>query len=121
MEAIAKLRREIDSVDRVIARLLNERIRLVLKVGEIKRTKGLEVHQPEREEEILREVAKISYEGAIGSTGMRRIFREVIEVSRLIERRHPTHDIFGDRCNWCCAEDKDLEKPCCGLPPSIGF
>ena len=47
MRSLDDLRDDIDRVDEVLVRLLNERARCVCEVGRLKKEQGIEVYQPE--------------------------------------------------------------------------
>ncbi len=50
---ISRVRRHIDQIDRQIVRLLARRQDLSLQIGRVKRVRGMPVHIPEREQELL--------------------------------------------------------------------
>jgi chorismate mutase-like protein len=81
------LRRDIDRVDEVLVRLLNERARCVCEVGRLKREQGIEVYQPDREKEVLAHVRGIAAEGPLGSEAVARLFERIIDEARRLERR----------------------------------
>jgi chorismate mutase-like protein len=81
------LRRDIDRVDEVLVRLLNERARCVCEVGRLKKEQGLEVYQPDREKEVLAHVRGIAAEGPLGSEAVARLFERIIDEARRLERR----------------------------------
>ena len=55
---LSDIRKQIDSIDDRILRLLNERADCVHEVGEIKRRGGLEIYAPEREEQVYRSLGE---------------------------------------------------------------
>ena len=81
------LRRDIDRVDEVLVRLLNERARCVCEVGRLKKEQGLEVYQPDREKEVLSHVRSIAAEGPLGPEAIARLFERIIDEARRLERR----------------------------------
>ena len=81
------LRRDIDRVDEVLVRLLNERARCVCEVGRLKKEQGLDVYQPEREKEVLAHVRSVAAEGPLGSEAVARLFERIIDEARRLERR----------------------------------
>src|SRR3977135_3241527 len=81
------LRRDIDRVDEVLVRLLNERARCVCEVGRLKKEQGLEVYQPDREKEVLAHGRGIDAEGPRGPGGVARLFERIIDEARRLERR----------------------------------
>ena len=56
MRTLDDLRKDIDRVDEVLVRLLNERARCVCEIGRLKKELGIEIYQPEREKEVLQHV-----------------------------------------------------------------
>ena len=93
------LRRDIDRVDEVLVRLLNERARCVCEVGRLKKAQGLEVYQPDREKEVLMHVRGIAAEGPLGPDAVARLFERIIDEARRLERRvvHDEIDPLEDR------------------------
>ncbi len=81
------LRIAIDAVDRHILDLLEERVRLVLAVGDFKRKHGLAVYDPERERSLLARLAAAARPPLDGDT-IRRVFERLIDESRRIEQHH---------------------------------
>jgi len=87
MDRLDELRRDIDRVDEVLVRLLNERARCVCEVGELKKTLHLEVYQPDREKEVLKHVREVASEGPLGPDAIARLFERIIDEARSLERR----------------------------------
>ena len=77
----------IDSIDNEMLNLLNERMKVVERVGEIKHDSGTAVYRPEREKDIIDRLVKISKEsnGALNAGAIEAIFLEVFAVSRNLE------------------------------------
>ncbi len=88
------LRRDIDRVDEVLVRLLNERARCVCEIGRLKKEQGIEVYQPAREKDVLTHVRAIASEGPLGADAMARLFERIIDEARRLERR-VVHDDGG--------------------------
>jgi chorismate mutase len=82
-EKLAELRQEIDLIDNQLVILLNERARLALQAGIAKGDR--EVYRPEREAQVLAQVAAKS-EGPLSDDGIREIFKAVITVCRTIQQ-----------------------------------
>ncbi len=78
--SLEELRNRIDEVDRQLARLLEERLRLCREIGEAKARQGAPLRDPAREDEVLSRVPP----------RLRRIFRviidECIDVQRSVVR-----------------------------------
>lgn len=79
------LRRRIDAIDVRVVRLLNERAGCAIALGRVKKTRGLPVYQPSREEEVLRNVERENG-GPLEAAAVRRLFERIIDESRRIER-----------------------------------
>jgi len=95
------LRKDIDRVDEVLVRLLNERARCVCEIGRLKKELGVEVYQPDREKDVLRHVKEIACEGPLGPDAIGRLFERIIYEARRLERRvvHDEVDGAGDSVN----------------------
>jgi len=87
MPTLEELRRDIDRVDEVLVRLLNERARCACEVGKLKKTLGLDVYQPEREKDVIAHVRSIAVEGPLGPDAIARLFERIIDEARSLERR----------------------------------
>jgi chorismate mutase-like protein len=80
------LRHDIDRVDEVLVRLLNERARVACEIGTLKKTLGIEVYQPEREKQVLEHVRSVASEGPLGPEAIARLFERIIDEARRLER-----------------------------------
>jgi chorismate mutase len=81
------LRQDIDRVDEVLVRLLNERARCVCEIGRLKKERGIEIYQPDREKQVLQHVRQIASEGPLGPDAVARLFERIIDEARRLERR----------------------------------
>ena len=88
-EQLKKLRDEIDKIDDDILILLNKRMEIVKKVGELKNNTNAPIYRPEREKEIIERLTKLSktQNGILGRDEIEAIFLEIFAVSRSLERR----------------------------------
>src|SRR5881628_3650264 len=87
MRTLDDLRDDIDRIDEVLVRLLNERARVACEVGVIKKEQDIEVYQPEREKQVLAHVRGIGAEGPLGADAIARLFERIIDEARRLERR----------------------------------
>ena len=87
MPTLDDLRDDIDRVDEVLVRLLNERARVACEIGRLKKDLGVEVYQPEREKQVLAHVRSIAAEGPLGADAIARLFERIIDEARRLERR----------------------------------
>jgi chorismate mutase len=83
--SIEDWRRKIDEIDRKLVELLNERSRCVLEIGNLKRTDGMPLYQPEREREILEAVERAN-RGPLSEAAIRRLFERILDEARSVER-----------------------------------
>ena len=82
---LSRLREAIDHVDEVLVRLLNQRAKYAIEIGQIKGVMKLPVYSPEREKQVLENVEDWS-EGPLDPSSMRRLFERIIDESRRVER-----------------------------------
>ena len=96
MASLDDLRRDIDRVDEVLVRLLNERARCACEIGRLKKEQGIEVYQPEREKQVLDHVRGVAVEGPLGPDAIARLFERIIDEARRLERRVAHDEGTGD-------------------------
>jgi chorismate mutase-like protein len=87
MSTLDELRQDIDRIDEVLVRLLNERARVACEVGRVKKEQGVEVYQPDREKQVLDHVRGLAVEGPLGPDAIARLFERIIDEARRLERR----------------------------------
>lgn len=80
-----RLRDAIDRVDEVLVKLLNQRAKYAVEIGEIKGHLSLPIYAPEREKEVLLHVERTSA-GPLHDAAIRRLFERIIDESRRVER-----------------------------------
>src|ERR1700676_4150645 len=84
-KAIADCRERIDTVDRRILALLNERARIAEQIGQLKRDCSMPIVEPSREEDVLRNVAGHNA-GPLSSEAVKRVFASIIAEMRAVQR-----------------------------------
>jgi len=82
---IPEHRKAIDKLDAQIVRLLNERTKHVLAIGEIKLKAGEEIYVPARERIVLNRIAKHN-QGPMTNDQLRAIYREVMSSALALEK-----------------------------------
>ena len=80
---IDELRGQINTIDDQLVTLLEERMKLVVSVGQIKKTSGGAIYRPEREREILARVS--AHTGLLSHAAVEAIFLEIFAASRQLE------------------------------------
>jgi chorismate mutase/prephenate dehydratase len=78
-------RKAIDKLDEQLVRLLNERTRHVLSIGEIKRKAGQEIYAPHRERVVLDRITQLN-PGPITGEQLRAIYREIMSSALALEK-----------------------------------
>ncbi len=84
MNTLAQLRDQIDAIDARLLALFNERAKVVLEVGEIKRQEGSPVFRPERERQIVANL-QASNAGPLLNESIAPIWREIMSAARKLE------------------------------------
>jgi len=87
MPNLEDLRRDIDRVDEVLVRLLNERARCACEIGRLKKSQNVEIYQPDREKQVLDHVRSVAAEGPLDPEAIARLFERIIDEARRLERR----------------------------------
>jgi len=88
---LSRLRDAIDRVDEVIVRLLNQRAKYAIEIGEVKPILGMPIYAPEREKQVLLHVEQTSG-GPLDGATIRRLFERIIDESRRVERQAATRE-----------------------------
>ena len=89
---LTRLREAIDRIDEVLVRLLNERAKYAIEVGQIKGVMRLPIYSPDREKQVLENVERWS-DGPLESLAIRRLFERIIDESRRVERQASKREI----------------------------
>jgi chorismate mutase/prephenate dehydratase len=82
---LQQLRQRIDAIDGKLVRLLNDRTRLVLQIGQLKQATGGEIYAPDREEAVFQRVIQKNT-GPITNEALRAIYREVMSSALALEK-----------------------------------
>jgi len=82
---LASLREKIDELDRRIVELLNERAKVVIEVGQAKKTQGAPIYAPDREHEVLRQISRLN-KGPLPQKTLQAIYRELMSGSFALEK-----------------------------------
>ncbi len=79
------IRARINDLDKRLVELLNERARLVVDVGRVKRSTGVPIYAPHREAEVLARVLKHN-PGPLSPATIESVYREIMSGSFALER-----------------------------------
>ena len=83
-ERIEELRQRIDKIDGQLVGLLNDRARSAMEIGSLKHGLRIQVYQPDREKDVLRQVRSVS-KGPLTDEAMTRLFERIIDEVRRLE------------------------------------
>ncbi len=86
------LRDRIDSLDREIVRLLNERAELGLEAGRVKARAGRPISDQDREREVLVRVA-MANNGPLPQDALLSLYRQLIETIKRLEELHKSEHV----------------------------
>jgi chorismate mutase/prephenate dehydratase len=87
MKTLEECRFAIDAIDNEILELLNKRMKIVQRVGEIKHESGGAIYRPEREKAIIQRLEQINQSngGLLNKSAIEAIYLEIFAVARNIE------------------------------------
>lgn len=85
-ELLADARKKIDRIDMRLVKLLNERARMVVEIGKLKRAGNTPIYAPHREAEVLERVLRANT-GPLQDRSIEGVFRELMSGSFALE--HP--------------------------------
>ncbi|MFA7499642.1 MAG: prephenate dehydratase [Sulfurimonas sp.] len=87
MKTLDECRGAIDAIDDELLKLLNHRMEVVKRVGEIKRSNDGAIYRPEREKAIIQRLTQNSIEqnGLLNAAAIEAIFLEIFAVARNLE------------------------------------
>jgi chorismate mutase/prephenate dehydratase len=83
--SLSRLRKEIDSIDKKITRMLNLRAKVIVRVGRLKQKNGASAYSPDRERQVLEKVASSS-KGPLSKEALESIYREIMSSSFSLEK-----------------------------------
>jgi chorismate mutase len=97
MRILAESRVEIDSIDQRLVELLNQRTRIVEKIGRVKEAAGLPIYEPKREEDVYRNVLAHNT-GPLTADALQRIYERLIDEMRSLQRIRLTSSPIDPGC-----------------------
>ena len=85
MRILRECRDRIDELDRRMLELLNERTRIVERIGQVKRGMKLPIYEPKREDEVFANVTG-NNRGPLPGEAVRRVFERIIDEMRTVQK-----------------------------------
>ena len=98
MDNIDDLRERINAIDDELLRLFNERAKLALAIGRMKKNQGLPIHIPSREEQIITRVQEEN-PGPLSPTSIARLYEQLIQESRTLEEEDADSQARSERAD----------------------
>jgi len=80
-EKLIKRRKELDLINQKLLTLLNQRLRITLEIGKVKKEMGKKIYDAEREREILERLRRRN-RGPLKEEDLRKIFMTIMKVCR---------------------------------------
>jgi chorismate mutase-like protein len=85
LRALDECRDRIDDLDRRILALLNERTRVVERIGQVKQEFSMPIYEPKREDQVFDNVTR-NNTGPLTPEGVKRVFERIIDEMRNVQR-----------------------------------
>jgi chorismate mutase/prephenate dehydratase len=87
MKELNGLRQKIDAIDERLLKLLNQRAKIVQRIGRLKAGKQVQFHAPQREREIYERLERLNQKlgGLFPQEAVQLVFREIVSASRSLE------------------------------------
>ncbi len=82
---LSQIREKIDGLDRKVVKVLNERLKLTQKIGELKRGARTRIYVAEREAQVLRRVQAVNG-GPLKPAALQAIYREIMSAALALEK-----------------------------------
>jgi len=82
---LAPIRAQIDTLDRQIVDLLNQRLALAAEIGKLKRSQGGQIYVAEREDAVFRKISELN-RGPIKNDALQAIYREIMSAAIALEK-----------------------------------
>ncbi len=80
-QKLIRRRKELDLIDQKLLTLLNQRLRITLEIGKVKKEMGKKIYDAEREKEVLDRL-KRKNRGPLEEEDLRKIFTAIMKVCR---------------------------------------
>ena len=81
LQKLKKKRKELDLLDQKLLTLLNQRLRIALEIGKIKKTMGKKIYDPKREKEVLERLKRKNI-GPLKEEDLKKIFKTIMKICR---------------------------------------
>lgn len=82
---LLECRKVIDKIDIMLLELLNERTKIVERIGEIKRFIHAPIYEPKREDQVIANVMEHNH-GPLPADAVRRVFERIMDEMRTLQK-----------------------------------
>jgi chorismate mutase len=82
---ISDWRKQIDELDRKLVDLLNQRARAAHEIGKLKRTAGMPIYEPDREQKVFQNARSVN-QGPLPDRDLQRIYERIMDIMRQIQQ-----------------------------------
>src|ERR1700730_14882101 len=82
---ISDWRKKIDELDRRLVELLSQRAQAAHEIGKLKRSAGLAIYEPDREQDVSRNVQSVN-PGPLPDRDLLRIYERIMDIMRQIQQ-----------------------------------
>ncbi|MEO8028776.1 MAG: chorismate mutase [Bryobacteraceae bacterium] len=96
IEQLRECRDLIDDLDRRLLHLLNERTKIVERIGRVKQSTSMPIYEPKREDEVFANIVK-NNAGPLPDDAAKRVFERIIDEMRTIQRQRMLARKQGDK------------------------
>lgn len=81
-----EIRKQIDTIDKNIIKLLGKRLKLAVKISKFKEKKGLPILDKKREAEMIEEFEKIAKKERVDPKFIKKLWEDIFKESRKIQK-----------------------------------
>ena len=81
-----QIRKQIDGIDKKIIQLLSKRMKLAIKLGKLKKKRGMPVLDKKRELEMLKKLEKQAGQLGLDPKSINKLYKEIFKKSRNAQR-----------------------------------
>jgi len=82
---ISDWRKKIDEIDRKLVELLSQRAQAAHAIGKLKRTAGMPIYEPDREQGVFANVRTVNH-GPLPDVDLLRVYERIMDVMRQIQK-----------------------------------
>ena len=85
MDKLSKYRKQVDKINLSIIKLIAKRIKISVKIGKYKKSKGIKIFDKKREKQVFAKLKKDAVKNKLDSKIISNIFKEIIRYSRKVQ------------------------------------